>query len=212
MTDVSLHPSLRKLGAKQHRLMLMLNMLLFLTISGGMIAMMAMAFSSGDLFNLLLLGVIGLIMMPVVALLSGLLRYLDRWLSRHLDRAGQLLRENQPVTARLAPTGLNSKTGTLVTLHPLTGKSAHAGPFHAVINPSFRWSHPPRQETTVELYCQELKPGSELVALQADGVPLLGKMVDREVYERQMRLLKIAVLILLGVVLAGILVFGGAGR
>jgi hypothetical protein len=187
-------------------------MALFLTISGGMIAMMAIAFSSGDFFNLLLLGVIGLIMMPVVALLSWLLRYLDRSLSQQLDRANQLLREKQPVTARLTPTGLTSKTGTLVKLHSLTGKSAQAGPLHVLINPSFRWSRPPRQEITAQLYYPELKPGSELVALQPDGAPLLGKVVDREVYERQMRWLRIAVLVLLGAVLAGILIFGGAGR
>ena len=215
MTDVPnipLHPGLRKLGAKQHRLMLLLNMLLFLTISGGMIVMMAIAFSSGDLFNLLLLGVVGLVMMPVVALLSWLLRYLDRSLSRQLDRANQLLREKQPITARRTPTGSTSKTGTLVILHSLTGQSTQAGPFHILINPSFRWSHPPHQEITAQLYYPELKPGSELVALQPDGAPLLGKVVDREAYDRQQRILRIAALVVLGTVLAGILVFGGMGR
>jgi len=202
MTDVPLHPSLRKLGARQHRLMLMLSMLLFLTISGGMIAMMAITFSGGDLFNLLLLGVIGLVMMPVVALLSWLLRYLDRWLSRHLDRAGQLLLENKPLTVRLVPTGSNSKTGTLVALHPMVGKQEHAGPFYALINPSFRWSSPPRQETTVELYCQELKPDNELVAFQPDGNALLGKVVTLEAYQRQMRLTKMIQIILLALLAA----------
>lgn len=217
MTDVPntpLHPSLRKLGAKQHRLMLLLNMLLFLTICGGMIVMMAIAFSSGDLFNLLLLGVAGLVMMPVVALLSWLLRYLDRWLSRHLDRAGQIMRENQPLTVRLAPTKLANRTGALVTLHPLVGEQAHADLFHALINPSFRWSHPPRQETTVELYCQELKPGSELVALQADGNALLGKVVTLEAYDREKRLtmaVAVAVALIVAVVV-GTLTLGGSGR
>lgn len=216
MTDAippSLHPSLRRLGAKQQRLMLMLSMLLFLTISGGMIAMMAIAFSGGDLFNLLLLGVIGLIMMPVVALLSWLLRYLDRWLSRQLDRASQLLRENQPLNARLVPTGSNSKTGTLVTLHPMVGKQAHADPFYAVINPSFRWSRPPRQETTVDLYCHELKPDNELVALQPDGGALLGKVVDLKTHYRQMRLVmaaSVAVLLIIAAVV-GALVLGAPG-
>ena len=214
MTDAippSLHPSLRRLGAKQQRLMLMLSMLLFLTISGGMIAMMAITFSGGDLFNLLLLGVIGLVMMPVVALLSWLLRYLDRWLSRHLDRAGQLLLENKPLTVRLVPTGSNSKTGTLVTLHPMVGKQAHADPFHAVINPSFRWSRPPRQETTVELYCQELKPGNELVALRRDGDALMGKLVTLEAYQRQMRLTRIALTILLALLLVAFAVLASRG-
>jgi hypothetical protein len=208
----SLHPSLRKLAAKYQGLLRSLSMVLFLTISGGMIAMMAIAFSSGDFFNLLLLGVIGLILMPMVALLSWLLRYLDRTLSRQLAGASQLLWEKQPIAARLAPTGSTSKMGTLVTLDLLTGKPAHAGPLHALINPSFRWSRPPRQEIAVQLYCSELNPGSELVALRSDDAPLLGQVVDREVYERRMRLLKIAVLVLLGAVLAGILIFGGVGR
>jgi hypothetical protein len=205
MTDAippSLHPSLRRLGAKQQRLMLMLSMLLFLTISGGMIAMMAIAFSGGDLFNLLLLGVIGLIMMPVVALLSWLLRYLDRWLSRQLDRASQLLRDSPPVTARLALMGSSSRIGMLVVQDPSQENQTHSEPLHALLNPSFRWSRPPRQETTVELYCHELKPDNELVALQADGNALLGKVVTLEAYQRQMRWTRIALTILLALLLA----------
>jgi hypothetical protein len=211
MTDVPLHPSLRKLGAKQHQRMLLLSMLLFLTISGAMIVMMAIAFSGGDLFNVLLLGVIGLVMMPVVALLSWLLRYLDRWLSRQLDRAGQLLRDSQPVTARLAPTGLTDRTGVLVTLHPRTGKPADAEPLHALINPSFRWSRPPRQEITVQLYCLELKPGGDLVALQPDGEVLLGKLVTLDEFQRQMRLTRIALIILLALLLVVFGVLVGRG-
>lgn len=201
--DIPLHPRLRKLGARQHRLMLMLNMVLFLTISGGIIAMMAITFSGGDLFDLLLLGVIGLLVLPLVALLSGLLRYLDRWLSRHLDRAGQLLREQQPLTARLVPMGLNNQTGTLVTLHPPEENLAHAGPLHALINPSFRWSAPPRREITVQLYCQELKPGHEWVALQPDGDVLLGKVVEWRTYYRQLWLVMVAAMTLT-LILAGV--------
>lgn len=208
MTDVPttpLHPSLRELGAKQHRLLLLLSMLLFLTISGGMIAMMAVTFSGGDLFDVLLLGGIGLLMMPMVALVSGLLRYLDRWLSRQLDRAGQLMRDRPPVTARLAPTGLADRTGVLVTLQPMTGKPAHGGPLHALLNPSFRWSRPPRREVTVQLYCAELKPGGELVALQPDGAPLLGKVVALDAFQRRMRWTRIALTVLLALLLV---VFG----
>jgi len=210
VTDVPLHPRLRELGARQHRLLLLLSMLLFLTISGGMIAMMAIAFSSGDLANLLLLGVIGFIMIPIVALLSGLLRYLDRWLSRQLDRAGQLLRENQPITAHLAPMGLSSKTGTLVTLHPTQENQAPIGPLHALINPSFRWSRPPRQETTVELYCRRLAPGGELVALQPDGHALIGKVTTLEAYYREKRLLTAVAVVLLALAatLLGMLAVG----
>lgn len=193
----SLHPSLHKLAAKYQGLLRSLSMVLFLTISGGMIAMMAIAFSSGDFFNLLLLGVIGLILMPMVALLSWLLRYLDRTLSRQLAGASQLLWEKQPITARLTPTGSTSKMGTLVTLHPTQENQAPIGPLHALINPSFRWSRPPRQETTVELYCRRLAPGDELVALQPDGHALIGKVTTLEVYYREKRLLTAVAVVLL---------------
>lgn len=205
MTDVPttpLHPSLRELGAKQHRLLLLMSMLLFLTISGGMIVMMAVTFSGGDLFDVLLLGVIGLLMLPMVALVSGLLRYLDRWLSRQLDRAGQLLRDSPPVTARLAPTGLADRTGVLVTLQPMTGKPADAEPLHALLNPSFRWSRPPRREVAVQVYCAGFAPGADLVALQPDGAPLLGKVVALDAFQRRMRLTRIALIILLALLLA----------
>ncbi len=207
-----LHPSLHALGIKRHRLMLRLSMVLFLAISGGIITVMTIIFSSGDLFDLLLLMVIGLLVMPLVALLNGLLRYLDRRLTRQLVRADELLRESPPLPARLVPTGpTNRRPGTLVALHPLVGESAQTGPpLHALINPSFRWSPPPVGEIAVQLYCRALLPGEGLVALQSDGKALLGKMVELEIYSRQMRLLTIAsvTLGLIVAVLVGILIVG----
>jgi hypothetical protein len=79
----------------------------------------------------------------------------------------------------------------------LRGGHSATEPLHVLINPSFRWSRPPDREVTVELYCQDLKPGSPLVALQPDDSPLLGKIVLREAHERRMRLTVVAVVILL---------------
>ena len=76
---------------------------------------------------------------------------------------------------------------------------------HALLNPSFRWSRPPRREVTVQLCCAELKPGGELVALQPDGAPLLGKVVALDAFQRRMRLTRIALIILLALLLV---VFG----
>lgn len=195
-----LHPSLRPLGVKQHRLMLMLNMALFLAISGGIIAMMAVTFSGGDLFDLLLLMVVGLLVMPLVALLNGLLRYVDRRLARQLEQAGQLLRDSPPLAARLTPTGLTHRAGTLVAMRPSVGGAAKADPIHALINPSFRWSVPPSGEIAIQLYCRDLRPGEGLVALQPDGTALLGRLVELETYSRQIRLWAIASLALLLIV------------
>ncbi len=186
-------------------------MALFLVISSGIITVMTIIFSSGDLFDLLLLMVIGLLVMPLVVLLNRLLRYLDRWLARQLMRADELLRESPPLPARLVPTGLTNRPGTLVALHPLVGGPTQTGPLlHALINPSFRWSPPPVGEIPVQLYCRALLPGEGLVALQSDGKVLLGKMVGLEIYSLQRRLLTIASITLGLIVLAlvGILVVG----
>ncbi|MDS4021394.1 MAG: hypothetical protein RKR03_12920 [Candidatus Competibacter sp.] len=202
MTDIPLHPRLRPLGARQRQLMLLLSMLLFLTIFGGMIAVMAIVFSNGDLFDLLLFGVLGLVMLPMVAALSGLQRYLDRWLSQQLDRASQLLRDSPPITARLAPTGLALRTGVLATLEVPGAEPGRDGPWHVLLNPSFRWSPPPRREVAVQVYCAGFAPGADLVALQPDGAPLLGKVVALDAFQRRMRLTRIALIILLALLLA----------
>ena len=202
-----LHPSLRPLGVKQHRLMLMLNMALFLAISGGIIAMMAITFSGGDLFDLLLLMVVGLLVMPLVALLNGLLRYVDRWLARQLEQAGELLRDSPPLAARLTPTGLSNQVGTLVTLHPLADEPAKAE-VHALINPSFRWTPPPVGESVVQLYCRDWRPGAGLVALQPDGNVLLGKVVELDAYSRRLRRWTVASLALLSIVVMVVVALG----
>lgn len=208
---VPLHPSLQKLGALHRRRLRLLSLLLFLTIAGTLLFEMVIAFTSQDGANLLLLGLIGLLMLPIVALVGGLLWVLNHGLSRSLNTANQLLRDCAPQAARLTPIERVSRDGVLATLHPLAGHSS-AEPVQALINPSFRWSPSPRREMEVQMYCQKLAPGNELVALQPDGVPLLGKVVDRTAYDRQRRVLHIAALILLSAALVGIWVFGGVGR
>ncbi|MDG4551451.1 MAG: hypothetical protein P9F19_18535 [Candidatus Contendobacter sp.] len=214
MTDIPsipLHPSLQKLGAVHRRRLRLLSLLLFLVFAGTLLFEMVIAFTSQDGTNLLLLGLIGLLMLPLVALMGGLMWYLDHRLSRSLNTANDLLRDCAPQTFRLTPIERASRDGVLATLHPLTDRSP-TEPVHALINPSFRWSAPPRGEIEVRLYCRELKPGNELVALQPDGVSLLGKAVDRTAYDRQRRMLRIAALVLLGAALIGIWVFGGVER
>lgn len=208
---VPLHPSLQKLSAVHRRRLRLLGLLLFLIVAGTLLFEMVVAFTNRDGMNLLLLGLVGLVMLPLVALMGWLTWYLDRGLSRSMNTANQLLRDCAPQTFRLAPIERANRDGVLAILHPLASRSA-AEPVHALINPSFRWSPSPRREIEVQAYCRESKPGNELVALQPDGAPLLGKIVDREVYDRQRRWLRIAALVLLGAVLVGILILGGVGR
>jgi len=207
---VPLHPSLQKLDALHRRRLRLLGALLLLTILGTLLFEVVIAFTSQDGASLLLLGLIVLLMLPIVAGVGGLLWVLNRWLSRSLNAASQLLRDCAPQAARLTPIERASRDGVLATVCPLAGHPAE--PVHALINPSFRWNPPPRQAIEVRLYCRNLAPGNELVALQPDGVPLLGKVVDRTAYNRQQRVLRIVALVLLGAALAGIWVFGGVGR
>jgi hypothetical protein len=207
-----LHPGLQKQGLIHRRRLRRLSLLLFLTMAGTLMFEMVVAFTSRDGASLLLLGLIGLLMLPLVALVGGLMWYLDHRLSRSLNTANDLLRDCAPQACWLTPIERASRDSVLAILHPLAGNPAPAEPVHALINPSFRWSPPPRREIEVQVYCRKLAPGAELVALQPDGVPLLGKVVNREAYDRQRRILRIAALVLLGVALAGILVFGGMGR
>jgi hypothetical protein len=207
---VPLHPSLQKLDALHRRRLRLLGALLLLTILGTLLFEVVIAFTSQDGASLLLLGLIVLLMLPIVAGVGGLLWVLNRWLSRSLNAASQLLRDCAPQAARLMPIERASRDGVLATVCPLAGQPAE--PVHALINPSFRWNPPPRQAIEVRLYCRNLAPGNELVALQPDGVPLLGKVVDRTAYNRQQRVLRIVALVLLGAALAGIWVFGGVGR
>lgn len=200
MSAASLHPSLRRLAAKHRSLLRSLSMLLFLSMSGTMIVIVIIAFSSGDLFDLLLMGLVGFLMLPMVLVLSWLMRRLDRWLSQQLEQASELLRENRPLPVRLTPMGLTNRAGTLVRVHSLDGENATVQPLHALINPSFRWSSPPVGEVAVQIYCRDLRPDARWVALQPDGKALLGKMVDLGAYYRQIRLWAIASLALLLIV------------
>ncbi len=207
---IPLHPSLQKLDALHRRRLRLFGALLLLTILGTLLFEVVIAVTSQDSASLLLLGLIVLLMLPIVAGVGGLLWVLNHWLSRTLNAANQLLRDCAPQAARLTPIERASRDGVLATLCPPAGQPAE--PVHALINPSFRWNPPPRQAIEVRLYCRNLAPGNELVALQPDGVPLLGKVVDRAAYNRQQRVLRIVALVLLGVALAGIWVFGGVGR
>ena len=100
---VPLHPSLQKLDALHRRRLRLLGALLLLTILGTLLFEVVIAFTSQDGASLLLLGLIVLLMLPIVAGVGGLLWVLNRWLSRSLNAASQLLRDCAPQAARLTP-------------------------------------------------------------------------------------------------------------
>jgi hypothetical protein len=188
-----LHPSLQKLNAVHQRRLRLLGLLFFLTMSGTLVFLMIDAFTSRELANLLLLAVMGLVMLPTVALMGGLMWYLDRWVTRGLGEADRVLRQSAPSSARLKPVGRATGFGALMAVQFLKGGQPATESVHVLINPSFRWSRPPDREVAVEWYCLDLRPGSPLVALQSDGDALLGKIVAREAHERQTRWIMVVV-------------------
>ena len=186
MNEIPLHPSLQKLAAANRRRLRLLGLLFFMGMAGVLVFMMSFALTNRDMVNLLIFAVAGLVMLPTMALVGGLLWYLERGQTRRLNAADRVLRENAPMSARLLPTGLTSRVGTLVAVHPETqAKPPSAGPMFALLDPAHRWGHAPRHELTVQLYCSKPEPNHDLVALRDNGGALLGKWVGLESYRRR---------------------------
>jgi len=207
ISDVSLHPSLQRLSAAHRRLSRLLSLLFFLVMASALIFMMINALSNRSMENLLIFAVGGLVVLPMIALMWGLLWYLEHSMTRRISEANQLLRATPPVSARLTPAGLNSKFGMLMTLQLLDQRTASV-PLHALIEPAFGWDQPPGQEITIQLYCPDLKPDRRLAALHNDKV-LIGKLVDGKAYSRWMKRIRIAIATVITIiaVMIGLLIF-----
>lgn len=208
-----LHPSLRGLAAARRRRLRLVGLLLFLLAMGALLFVVVTALTSPSAGGLLLLGLVGLAMLPVVALLGGLLWYLDHRLARVLDAADRLLRDCAPQAMRLTPVERASSHGILVALRPAAVGSPLQDATHALIDPSLGWRATPTQAAEVQLYCRALSEGADLVALEADGLALVGQVVDRENYQRKKRRLRVAALLalLLVAVSAATAMMGSAG-
>lgn len=211
MSAIPPHPSLQKLAAANRRRLRLLGLLFFMVMAGVLVFMMSFALTHRDMVNLLIFAVAGLVMLPGMALVGGLLWHLERRQTRRLSAADRVLRESAPLNARLAPTGLANRVGTLVAVQPETRtKSPSIEPVFAVLDPARRWSCSPWPELMVQLYCAQLEPGQELVALRDNGDALLGKLVALDSYRRQTTWMTAAALglIVLGMVVLAVLAAG----
>lgn len=209
MTDISsasLHPSLQQLNATHRRLTRSLSLLFFLIMAGVLVFMMTTALSNRSMENLLIFAAAGLVILPMIALMWGLLWYLERWMARRVNDANGLLRSCSPVNARLTPSGISNKTGALMTVQILDRRPA-TGLLYALIEPNTGLTRLPRQEITVQFYCQDWQPDRRLVALH-EGRALLGKLVDGKKYYRQMKWSSIAAVTLLGILTVVMGAFG----
>ncbi|MFZ1326503.1 MAG: hypothetical protein WAT67_10900 [Candidatus Contendobacter sp.] len=182
-----LHPALQKLAVTHRQRLRLLRLALFMTAAAFLIFALVKALTSQDAGALLLLGVVGLLLVPLVALLGVLMWLLDRRLSRGLHDANQLLRNCVPQLARLTPLGRGDGMGLLARLQLATAHPGLEQSMHVLINPSFRWSSPPLGEVDVRFYCQSLAPEHSWIALGMDRPPLIGKVVDRSAYQRRRR-------------------------
>ena len=206
---ISLHHSLHRLAISQRRRQRLLVLLFFLLMAGGLVFLMSQALTRGNLGSLVLLVGGGGMMLVALAVVGGLIWRRDRRLSEQLQAADRLLRDGQPQDFRLVPVAPKTRAGILVELHPRDeAMMAPTAPVHALIHPAFRWSLLPPREIAVQVYGAELKPGRDVVALQADGEPLLGKLVDRDKFVRRLLMSRLAMLAVLGAALAGILAYG----
>ncbi len=203
MTHTVLHPSLQRPLAAHRHLLRLLSLLIFLPMAGMMVFAMATALHGDTLGDLLLLALIGGIVLVMVVSLGGLLAWLNHWTTQRLLDANRLLLESSPITARLTPTDFNSKQGMLMAVHCLDPRAVD-GTGYILIEPYLSRSRPPPEDITVQLYCQDLQPGRQVVALQ-EGNTLLGKSVDRQQYLRQRRWMMIA--LVAAALLAVIVVF-----
>lgn len=186
MSAIPLHPSLQKLAAAHRRRLRLLGLLFFMGMAGILVFMMSFALTHRDMVNLLIFAVAGLVMLPTMALMGGLLWYLERWRTRRLNAANRVLREHTPMSARLAPTGLANRVGTLMAVRPETrARPPSTGAVFALLDPARHGDRAPRSELTVQLYCAKLEPGQELVALRDNGGALLGKLVALDSHRRQ---------------------------
>ncbi|MFZ4789522.1 MAG: hypothetical protein ACOYMW_01200 [Candidatus Competibacteraceae bacterium] len=176
MTSQSLHPALQKQASAQRRLLRWLSLLLFLTAASTTLIFTVTAFASGQVADLLRLALMGLILLPIMALLGGLIWYLERGQTRRLNHANSLLCECAPVTARLTPTGWSGRDGIPVTIQPLDEEPE--APLYARIQSTFGFTRLLRNEITVQWYCRDLKPGGDLVALH-EGDVLCGQMAKQ---------------------------------
>jgi len=173
-----LHPTLKKRAAVYRRRVRLLGLLLFLLMAGALLFGMVGALTSQDLGSLLTLGLVGLVLLPSVALAGGLIWYVDRAATKELNSANQLLVNYAPRQVRLTPVASTAR-GQLVELRP-----PMAGPIYAAFQCQWFTRSLPPEGMEVQLYGRQFTRHSELIALQANGIPLFGKVVDRKAWQR----------------------------
>lgn len=195
--SIPLHPALHKLAAIYRQRWRLVGLLAFLLVAGMVLFAIMVALTGQYLGDLLTFSLVGLLALPMMLLLMALMHSADRAVTRELAAANQFISTCSPQAVQLIPIK-SALFGNLVELHlPVEG------PIHAVIE---RFIRPlPQERMEVQLYGQQFTHGSRLIAVQPNGLALLGKVVDRKRIERQYKIVRIAVWTIQAVLIAYLL-------
>lgn len=196
-SGMSLHPALHKLAVNYRRRWRLLGLLAFLLVAGVVLFAITVALTGQSLGDLLTFSLVGLLALPMMMLLMVVMHSTDRAVTRELAAANQLISTCSPQAVRLTPIK-SASLGHLVALHlPVEG------PVYAVVK---RFMRPlPQQEMEVQLYGRSFTRHSPLIALQPNGIALLGTVVDPERIERRYKIIRIVVWTIQIVVIAYLL-------
>ena len=201
MTEVAaalLHPSLHKLAAVYRRRLRLSGLLIFLLFGGLLLYAMVAALTGATLKPILNLWLMGLLVVPAVAVVAGVMRYGDRLAGKKLTAAHHMLSSTASQPAWLQSRDAAGSKSRWVTLQLPNGDRidvVFSDPTALNLVPA---------GSALQLHAQSLVPGSIVVALRPDGVALLGQIVDPPSWQRHQRAkqMVLAVTVLAGAMLA----------
>lgn len=181
-TVALLHPSLHKLAAIYRRRLRLLGLFIFFIFGGLMLYAMVAALTGPTLEPMLTLGVMGLLVVPTVALVAGVMWYADRRVGKKLEAAHQLLTNTVPQSVWLQPRDAAASNPQWVTLRLPSGDQVHA-----VFADKTSLKLLPA-DSALQLYGQQpFVSGITVVAMRPDGVALLGQIVNPTILQSRQR-------------------------
>lgn len=197
MSDAPFHPGLHRHLADHRRLMRLLTLSSFLVMAGAMVFAMTTALQGNTVGDVLLLVLTGGVVLLMVVILGSLSWFLDRRMMQRLTEANRLLDEQRPQAARLTPIRRIGQQAALMRLQ-LLGAPGATDSYQVLIKPSTGGNRPPPQDRVVQVYSQNLQPGTRLVAMD-DSQVWLGRLVDGQTEGGQRHWILLVVMVAVGV-------------
>lgn len=175
----------------QRRRLRLLGLLVVLIFGGLMLYAMVAALTSQTLEPMLTLGLMGLLLVPAVALAAGAMWYADRLAGKALATANHLVSSTLPQSVLLqAMEAAAAGSGWAILQLPNGDRVT------AIFSDWFPRPLLP-QGVEVRVYAQSLARDSVLVALPPDGIAVVGKVTDQAALRRRERIRQVALAIVL---------------